>query len=48
MNKEELKDYLINNLEFHIRNDLNGNRHLVLTLEKDIVTSINLEQFFEK
>lgn len=40
--KEELKEYLKDNLKLDVRNDLYGNQHLCLILEDELINSIIL------
>lgn len=47
MNKEELIEFLQENLELAIRNDLRGNKYLVVTLEEKLIGSVNLESLFD-
>jgi hypothetical protein len=42
MSKEELKEYLKDNLKLDIRNNLSGNQHLCLILEDELINSIIL------
>ena len=42
MSKEELKEYLKDNLKLDIRNDLSGNQHLCLILEDEVINNIIL------
>lgn len=45
MNKEELKEYLSDNLKLEVRNDLRGNPYLTLKLEDEMITFVNLSEF---
>lgn len=38
-----IKDYIRNNLRIEARTDLEGNTHLVLTLENELISNVKLE-----
>ena len=42
MSKEEIKQYLKDNLVLDMRSDLSGNNHLCLVLEGELINSIIL------
>ena len=44
----EIKNYLKENLSIDIRNNLQGDKYLVLVLEEDIISKILLDEILDK